>query len=100
MPLDRDRTFRFRRREFAVLRCASTKMPWKSNVNLNAIKRRAKRKPKMPRREKAERSRYGQFLEAWHLLGADGTGLTIHASVENDVLLALLKAKVAEECSR
>ncbi len=54
----------------------------------------------LPRREKAERSRYGQFLEAWHLLGADGTGLTIHASVENDVLLALLKAKVAEECSR
>lgn len=52
----------------------------------------------LPPRERAEQSRYGRFLEAWELLGADGSGLTIHASVESDLLLALIKAKVAEEC--
>jgi hypothetical protein len=54
----------------------------------------------LPPRDQPKRNRYGQFLEAWLLLGADGRGLTIHASVENDVLLALLKAKVAEACAR
>jgi PD-(D/E)XK endonuclease len=52
----------------------------------------------LPPRERAPRSRYGRFLEAWPLLGVDGSGLTIQASVESDVLLALIKAKVAEEC--
>jgi len=54
----------------------------------------------LPPRKRAERSRYGSFLEAWPLLGADGSKLTIQASVESDLLLALIKAKVTEECSR
>jgi hypothetical protein len=52
----------------------------------------------LPPRDRAKRSRYGRYLEAWRSLGADGSRLTIQASVESDLLLALIKAKVAEGC--
>lgn len=52
----------------------------------------------LPTRERAARSKYGRFLEAWHLLGVREQGLTIYASTENDLLLTLIKAKLAEVC--
>lgn len=50
----------------------------------------------LPPRDQPERNRYGQFLEAWHLLGVKTQGLTIHASTESDLVLALIKFKLAE----
>ncbi len=51
----------------------------------------------LPPRERAGRSRYGRFLEAWHLLGAAENGrLTILASAENDLVLEMIRAKVVE----
>jgi hypothetical protein len=51
----------------------------------------------LPPRERAKRSKYGRFLEAWHLLGVvESRRLTIHASAESDLVLALIKAKLAE----
>jgi hypothetical protein len=52
----------------------------------------------LPPRERAARSKYGRFLEAWDLLGVKTQGLTIHASAENDFVLTLIKAKLAEVC--
>jgi hypothetical protein len=51
----------------------------------------------LPPRERAKSSRYGKYLEAWELLGTVESGrLTIHASAEEDLLLALIKTKLAE----
>src|SRR5581483_4948815 len=51
----------------------------------------------LPPRERAARSRYGRFLEAWHLLGGGRNGrLTILASAENDLMLEMIRAKVVE----
>ena len=53
----------------------------------------------LPPRNRADRSKYGRFLEAWDLLGAGESGrLTIHASAENDLVLTLIKAKLAQVC--
>ncbi len=53
----------------------------------------------LPPRQRAATSKYGRFLEAWELLGAgEGGRLTIHASAENELLLTLIKTKLAEAC--
>jgi hypothetical protein len=55
----------------------------------------------LPPRNRAKSSKYGRFLEAWDLLGAgDGSRLTIHASAERDLVMALIKAKLAQLCWR
>ena len=36
----------------------------------------------LPSKERVQRSKYGRFHEAWDLLGADGSGLTIQACAE------------------
>ena len=51
----------------------------------------------LPPRQRAKASKYGRFMEAWDLLGA-GEGLTIHAAAENELVLELIKWKVAQVC--
>jgi hypothetical protein len=49
----------------------------------------------LPTRARAERSRYGQYLDAWHLLGAEEVStLTIQAAAESELLLEFLKARI------
>ncbi len=51
----------------------------------------------LPTRARAQRSRYGRYLEAWELLGAEKVDrLTIQASAENDLLVELLKLKIGD----
>ena len=50
----------------------------------------------LPPRERAQQSKYGRFLEAWHLLGVNAERLTIHASAESDLLIDFIKNKLAE----
>jgi hypothetical protein len=53
----------------------------------------------LPPPERAKASKYGRFLEAWELLGAgDASRLTIHAAAESDLVLALIKWKIAKAC--
>jgi hypothetical protein len=53
----------------------------------------------LPPRERAKVSKYGRFLEAWELLGAgDASRLTIHAAAESDLVLTLIKWKIAKAC--
>ncbi len=47
----------------------------------------------LPPKERAKSNRYGRYLEAWELLG-EGSGLTIFASAESDLVLEMIKAKI------
>lgn len=50
----------------------------------------------LPPRNRASRSKYGRFLEAWNLLGVTTQGPTIHAAAENDLFITLIKRRIAE----
>ena len=51
----------------------------------------------LPPKQRAKRSKYGRFLEAWDLLGVKTDRLTIFAAAaETDVVMALIKAKIAQ----
>jgi PD-(D/E)XK endonuclease len=48
----------------------------------------------LPPRARASKSKYGKYLEAWHLLGAREEGLTLFASEEQGLLVELLKKMI------
>jgi len=50
----------------------------------------------LPPRKRANVSKYGKYLEAWHLVGVKSQGLTIQAASENALVLALIKAKIVQ----
>jgi len=50
----------------------------------------------LPPRERASRSKYGKYLEAWEQLGVEQGKLTIFASAEKDLMVEWIKGKVRE----